>query len=100
VLARLVAEGPTARELEKAKNQLEAHFVRDFRTNNGVGQALGYYEHIYGDYRKLFDTVPRYRAVTVADCKRVAKEVFDRRHRTVVELKPEKEAAATAAATR
>ncbi len=96
VLQRMIAEGPTPRELDKAKNQLEAHFVRQMRTNNGVGQALGYYEHVFGDYRKMFQTVPTYRAVTAADCKRVAKQVFDARRRTVVELVPEKEATAAA----
>ena len=95
-LARMVAEGPTARELDKAKNLLEAHFVRQLRTNNGVGQELGYYELVYGDYRKMFETVPTYRAVTAADCKRVAKQIFDARRRTVVELVPEKEDAAAA----
>ena len=42
----------------------------------------------------MFETVPKYRAVTAADCKRVAKQVFDPRHRTVVTLVPEKEGAA------
>ena len=96
VLGRMVAEGPTPRELDKAKNELEAHFVRQLRTNNGVGQELGYYEHVYGDYRRMFETVPTYRAVSAADCKRVAKQIFDARHRTVVELVPEKEDAASA----
>jgi predicted Zn-dependent peptidase len=97
VFQRVIADGPTARELDKAKNQLEAHFVRGMKTNNGVGQELGFYERVFGDYRKLFETVPTYRAVTAADCKRVAKQIFDPRRRTVVELVPEKEEAAAAA---
>ena len=96
VLQRMVAEGPTARELDKAKNLLEAHFVRQLQTNNGVGQTLGYYEHVFGDYKRMFETVPTYRAVSAADCKRVAKQIFDTRHRTVVELVPETEEAASA----
>jgi predicted Zn-dependent peptidase len=99
VLQRLISEGPTARELDKAKNLLEAHFVRQLRTNNGVGQALGYYEHVFGDYAKMFETVPRYRAVTAADCQRVARDLFDARRRTVVELVPEKDASASATPT-
>src|SRR5206468_876142 len=97
VLLRLVAEGPAPRELDKAKNLLEAHFVRQLQTNNGVGQTLGFYEHVFGDYQRMFETVPTYRAVSAADCKRVAKQIFDVRHRTVVELVPEKEDAAAAA---
>jgi len=94
VLAKLEAEGPTPRELEKAKNQLEANFVRQLKTNNEVGQTIGFYEHVYGDFRRMFETVPKYRSVTAADCKRVAKQVFDSRRRTVVTLVPEKEGAA------
>ncbi len=93
-LAKLVASGPTPRELEKAKNQLAANFVRQLKTNNGVGQTLAYYEHIYGDYRRMFEILPRYRAVTAADCQRVARAIFDPRHRTVVTLVPESAAAA------
>ncbi len=97
VLAAFVANGPTERELEKAKNQLEAGFVRQLKTNNGVGQELAYYEHVFGDYRKMFGTIDRYRVVTAADCRRVAKEIFDSRRRTVAVLVPEKDAGAAEA---
>ena len=97
VLAKLIAAGPSARELEKAKNQLEANFVRQLKTNNGTGQTLAFFEHVHGDYRKMFEILPRYRAVTAADCQRVAKAIFDPRHRTVVTLVPESPAAAAAA---
>ena len=93
VLARLIAEGPTARELDKAKHQLEANFIRQLKTNNGVGQTIGFYEHVYGDYRELFRTLPRYRAVTAADCQRVARQVFDPLRRTVVTIVPDTTAA-------
>jgi zinc protease len=89
VIDRLVREGPTARELQKAKNQLEASFVESLKTNNGVGRSLGFYEHVFGDYRNMFRVTDRYRAVTVADVKRVAKTYFDRKHRTISELVPE-----------
>lgn len=88
-LERLAKEGPTERELQKARNQAEASFVQQLKTNNGVGQTLGFYEHVYGDYRKMFSAIDRYRAVTAADCKRVAKEVFNARKRTVAVLVPE-----------
>ena len=91
VLRDFIASGPTPRELEKAKNLLEAGFVRGLKTNNGVGQQLAYYEHVFGDYRKMFGAVDRYRAVTAEDCRRVAKEIFDARRRTVAVLVPEKD---------
>ncbi len=91
VLAKLVEEGPSERELTKAKNLLEANFVRGLKTNNGAGGQIGFYEHVYGDYRAMFETIERYRAVTAEDCKRAAKACFDARKRTVVTLVPEAE---------
>ena len=88
-LDRLAKDGPSERELQKARNQAEASFVQQLKTNNGVGQTLGFYEHVYGDYRKMFTAIDSYRAVTAADCKRVAKEIFDARKRTVAVLVPQ-----------
>ena len=90
VLARLSEQGPSERELQKARNQLEASVMRSLKTNNGVGQQLGYFEHVYGDYRTLFQTVERYRTVSADDCRRVARELFDAKRRTVAVLVPEK----------
>ena len=89
LLDRLAKDGPSERELQKARNQAEASFVQQLKTNNGVGQTLGFYEHVYGDYRKMFTAIDSFRAVTAADCKRVAKEIFDARKRTVAVLVPE-----------
>ena len=88
-LDRLAKDGPSERELQKARNQAEASFVQQLKTNNGVGQTLGFYEHVYGDYRKMFTAIDSYRAVTAADCKRVAREIFDARKRTVAVLVPQ-----------
>ena len=94
VLDTLVKQGPTARELEKAKNLLEAAFVKSLKTNNGVGEQLGYYEHVFGDYNAMFKTIDRYRAVTADDCRRVAQRYFDPLQRTVVVLVPKRDPAA------
>lgn len=90
-LDRLIREGPTPRELEKAKNLAEANFVRQLKTNNGVGAQLGFYEYVFGDYQAMFQTVPKYRAITAEDCKRVARETFDPLRRTLSILVPEAE---------
>jgi len=84
----LANDGPTEHELEKARNQAEAGFITALKTNNGAGQTLGFFEHIHGDYRQMFTAIDRYRAVTAADCKRVAKQVFDAAHRTEAALVP------------
>lgn len=95
-LDTLAKQGPTARELEKAKNLLEAGFVKSLKTNNGVGEQLGFYEHVFGDYNAMFSTLDRYRAVTAEDCRRVAQRVFVPLARTVVVLVPENQPSAEA----
>ena len=87
-LDRLATEGPTERELQKARNQSEAGFISALKTNNGAGQALGFFEHVHGDYKKFFTAIDKYRAVTAADCRRVAKQVFDANRRTVATIVP------------
>lgn len=89
VIATLASEGPSDKELQKAKNLLEADFVKGLETNNGVGRQLAYHEHIFGDYRALYQTLDRYRAVTADDCKRVASQYLDASQRTVATLVPE-----------
>ena len=87
-LDRLASDGPTERELQKSRNQAEAAFISALKTNNGAGRTLGFYEHVHGDYRKMFSAIERYRAVTAEDCKRVAKQVFDASRRTTAVVVP------------
>jgi len=88
VLERLAKEGPTPRELQKAKNLVEAGFVKSLKTNNGVGQQIGFFEHVYGDHREMFRLLDRYRTVTAADCQRVARAIFRPERRTIAVLVP------------
>jgi predicted Zn-dependent peptidase len=94
VIDSLTRTGPTERELQKAKNLLEAGFVKALKTNNGVGEQLAFFEHLFGDYNAMFRTIDRYRAVSVEDCRRVARKYFVPTHRTVVTLVPESESEA------
>src|SRR5438128_751195 len=75
VLDRLIREGPTERELQKARNLLEADLVKSLKTNHGAGGQLGFFEAIYGSYRAMFSAAARYRAVTAQDCRRVAEDI-------------------------
>jgi predicted Zn-dependent peptidase len=88
-LDRIAKDGPTERELQKARNQVESAFVFALETNRGAGQALGRFEQYYGDYRALYTAVDGYRAVTAADVQKMAKKLFDARQRTVAVLVPE-----------
>ena len=75
------------RELQKAKNQIEAAFV--FAQDSIFGQAMkiGYYEAV-GGWRLMDRYLDGIRKVTVEDVQRVAKQYLDRDRRTVGVLIP------------
>ncbi|HEY7557961.1 MAG TPA: pitrilysin family protein [Candidatus Binatia bacterium] len=80
----------TERELEKAKNQIEASFV--FAQDSIFGQAMkiGYYEAT-GGWQRMNDYLDGIRTVSREDIRRVARQYLDRDRRTVGTLIPTKE---------
>jgi len=92
VVARVRSEPVSDRELEKAKNQVEAAFV--FGQDSIFGQALriGHYESA-ARWQLLDRYLAGVRAVTAADILRVAKKYLDPDRRTVGILIPTKEKA-------
>jgi zinc protease len=76
-------------ELEKARNIRLAEFYRQMRTISGRANTIGTYDVFHGDYRKLFDAVKNYNAVTKDDLQRVARKYFGPNNRTVATLVPE-----------
>lgn len=95
-LARLSREGPTERELTKAKNMKLAGYWHALETINGKAAALGHYEVFRGDYRMLFSAPDRYGRVTRKQVQRLAQRIFTERNRTVGVLIPEAPQAADA----
>lgn len=87
VLTRFIQEGPSERELQKAKNTKLMELYRSLETINGKANTMGTYELFFGDYRKMFDAPQQYEKVTAADIKRVAKKYLTRQNRTVGVLK-------------
>jgi zinc protease len=87
-LERARREPPSARELEKAKNGIEASFV--FAQDSLFYQAmlLGTYE-VAGDWRRIDDYLPAIRAVTAADVQRVANTYLRPENRTTAVLIPD-----------
>jgi zinc protease len=75
------------RELEKAKNQIEAAFV--FAQDSIFGQAMkiGYYEAT-GGWRRMNEYLDGIRKVSREDIRRVARQYLDRDRRTVATLVP------------
>ncbi|MDQ2990472.1 MAG: insulinase family protein [Pseudomonadota bacterium] len=80
---RLVKDGVTEEELQKVKNQKLVGFYRELETINGKAEQLGVNEVMFGDYRKMFDTPARYKALTTADIQRVAAKYLKKSQRTV-----------------
>jgi zinc protease len=89
-LEAIAAEGVTEAELERAKNMLEAQFIRSMQTVNDKARKIGTYEVLFGDYRRIPEVPGKYRSVTNDDIKRVTGEYFERKNRNVVTLVPEK----------
>jgi zinc protease len=90
VIAQVRSEPVSDRELEKAKNQVEAAFV--FGQDSIFGQALriGQFESV-AKWQFINAYLPGIRAVTAADVLRVAKKYLDPDRRTVGTLVPTKE---------
>jgi predicted Zn-dependent peptidase len=88
-LADIMENGVLDEELERAKNGLEADFVRSMQTVNGRASKIGRYEILFGDYREIMNVPGRYRAVTGVEIQEAAKRYFARGNRTVVTLVPE-----------
>ena len=88
--------GVTERELQKAKNALRVQTLNRYKTNLGLAGLISEYEANWGDWKRLYQTIPNYDKVTVADVQRVSKIYFSDRSRSVITLIPEKESPAAA----
>lgn len=77
------------KELQKAKNQLEADLIMGMQSNMGKGMRIGDYQVRAGDFRLFFGSAEKYQAVTKEDIMRVAKEYLTEDNRTTVVLIPQ-----------
>jgi predicted Zn-dependent peptidase len=91
---RLVAEGPTAEELQKVKTGYLARTIRQLREPQWLAIGLASADQMYGDWRAAFDHLGQIEAVTAADIQRLARERLIKERRTVATL--QKKAAAEA----
>jgi zinc protease len=76
------------RELEKAKNQIEAAFVYGQQSFFYQAMLLARFEISAGDWRKIDEFIPSIRGVTYEDIHRVANRYLSPGNRTVGRLKP------------
>lgn len=77
----------SSRELQKAKNQLEADFVFNQESIFSVGQVLAEYE-IALDWTSIGAYLPSIRSVTAPEIQRVASKYFTAQNRNVGILTP------------
>ena len=96
-LARLCDEGITEVELERAKNNLSAHLLRELATNNGRAHALGNYEVMLGGWREGLALAARYESITAREVQNAAQQYLTPHRRSVVTLVPEPQASSEAA---
>lgn len=82
-LERVIAEGVTEAELEKARNIMIADYWRGLSTINGKAASLGRAEVFFGDYQLAFSLPSDLAAVTTEQIQTVAADIFDRHRMTV-----------------
>ncbi|HSC58629.1 MAG TPA: pitrilysin family protein [Gemmatimonadales bacterium] len=87
-VARLAADGPTARELEQAKNSFEASTLEGLEYGSAVADQLNSYYYFTGTPDYLAKDIARTRAVTAADVERVAR-TYLQAPRVIVSVVPE-----------
>jgi zinc protease len=78
VIQKFITEGPTAEELQKAKNGLELSFLRGLESNLGKAEQLIFGSVFHGNPAQFRTDYQKTLAVTAADVKRVASMYFGR----------------------
>ncbi len=88
IVTDVVARGITARELEKAKNNIRAAFVFGLQRPLERAEFLGMSELYDNDPSVVNTELARYEAVTLADVRRVAAQYLLPTNRIVLEVTP------------
>jgi zinc protease len=88
VLSTLADTDVTPDELQKAKRQLRADYVRGLKRAGGKADQLGFAEVVLGSYTKLFELPAQWDAVDAASVRRVIGERLTPPKRTRVVLDP------------
>jgi len=88
-IRKLAEEGVEPREVEKARNNLRAHLLREFTSNSGRAHALGTYEMFLGGWKKGFALPEAYGRIDAPAVQASARRWLDPTQRSVVTLVPE-----------
>ena len=85
---KLAQEGPTARELQQAKNSIEAGFLRSIESVGGKSDQLNAYYYQTGEPDSFQKDLDRCRNVTAADVQRVIKKYLQT-NRVMISVVPQ-----------
>ncbi|HEX6631782.1 MAG TPA: pitrilysin family protein [Gemmatimonadaceae bacterium] len=77
-LAKLVRDGITPRELERARNTYQSRMLDRLASVNGKADQLNFYDYFVGTPDYARQDAARYEAVTAADVQRVARQYLGR----------------------
>lgn len=87
-IASLQARKISPADFERALNQELLNLYSDIGSNSELGNWLGEFLMLSGDYMRGFEIIDKYKALTSADVQRVAKTYFGKPSRSVVVVKP------------
>jgi zinc protease len=86
---KVLQEGVTTAELEKARNRFLTGKLLERETNNGKASALGQAAVVYGDPNRVNTDLAKLQAVTTDDIKRVSNRYLSGKKKVVIEYLPE-----------
>ncbi len=90
-LARFVAKGPTAEELDRQKSKIEYGMVSRLQSLLGKADRLNAYQFFYGEPNSFKQDLERYRSATVEDVRQWAGRVLTPDARLILRVIPELE---------
>jgi zinc protease len=93
-LARVVAEGVSQEELDRARARIELGLLQGLATADGKASTVGFYEVVLGDPAAAFKRVAELEKVTLSELHAVARRYLDKSRRTVVLARPQQGMAA------
>ncbi len=88
-IRRLVAEGPTVREVQRVQHQIESQFLDQMERVGGKADQLNRYYYFVGEPDYFERDLDRFRRVTPADVQRVARTYLVGAHRVVLSVVPQ-----------
>ncbi|MEO7793747.1 MAG: pitrilysin family protein, partial [Thermoanaerobaculia bacterium] len=97
-IAKLAASGPTAAELDRAKNKLETQYISGLERIGGFGgkaDLLNQYNTYLGDPGRFAWDLARWRSVTPAQVQQATKSFLDTDKRLTLRFRPEASARST-----